>query len=55
MNTNSDSDSLTRQYQQLVASLADTGYISQGSVLDPPLCDRPARATSGPESWPARP
>jgi uncharacterized protein YutE (UPF0331/DUF86 family) len=34
MNTNSDSDSLTRQYQQLVASLADTGYISQGSVLD---------------------
>jgi hypothetical protein len=28
------SDSLQRQYQRLCASLASTGYISQGSVLD---------------------
>jgi hypothetical protein len=34
MKTNPGADSLERQYQQLVASLADTGYISQGSVLD---------------------
>ena len=27
-------DSLQRQYQRLRASLASTGYISQGSVLD---------------------
>jgi hypothetical protein len=34
MKTNPGADSLERQYQQLVASLAGTGYISQGSVLD---------------------
>jgi hypothetical protein len=28
------SDSLQRQYQRLSSSLANTGYISQGSVLD---------------------
>ena len=27
-------DSLQRQYQRLCSSLASTGYISQGSVLD---------------------
>ena len=27
-------DALQRQYQRLCASLANTGYISQGSVLD---------------------
>src|SRR5258708_39477746 len=27
-------DSLQRQYQRLCSSLANTGYISQGSVLD---------------------
>jgi hypothetical protein len=34
MKTNAGTASLERQYQQLVASLAGTGYISQGSVLD---------------------
>ena len=34
MKTNADTASWERQYRQLVASLARTGYISQGSVLD---------------------
>jgi hypothetical protein len=34
MKTSADSAALERQYRQLVASLAHTGYLSQGSVLD---------------------
>jgi hypothetical protein len=34
MKTSADTASLERHYRQLVASLARTGYISQGSVLD---------------------
>src|SRR6059036_614141 len=34
-------DSLQRQYQSLCSSLASTGYISQGSVLDRSTLRRP--------------
>ena len=33
-NPNASTESLQRQYQRLSSSLASTGYISQGSVLD---------------------
>lgn len=32
--TSAPGDALQQQYQRLAASLANTGYISQGSVLD---------------------
>ena len=41
MKTNPGAASLERHYQQLVASLAGTGYISQGSVLDRSLLRTP--------------